>query len=137
MNSMRAFEGEVLIDHRDSPGIPAHLEVAMGLRPGDTRGKFECAVVTCKHCQRQIMMRPDRSRERGRCRGCNRYICDPCTAQYALDHECRDIERQFADVLERAYQQAAGTVHTGFAAPIASDSGSVETPTQTSVIVLP
>ena len=138
MKSLRHLEGELLIDHRDSPGISEEAEVAMGLSPGSTAGvRFECATATCRHCQRVIMLRPDRSRERGFCRGCNHYICDACTSVYALDRVCRDIERQFDAILEEAYRKSAGQVHTGFQSPpIASDTPVGDTPTTYSSVIL-
>jgi hypothetical protein len=139
MKSLRSLEGEVLIDHTDAPGVPAEFEVMIGLKPGSLVGKFECATVTCRHCQTVVMLRPDRSRERHHCRKCDHYICDTCASVYALDGVCRDIQRQFDEALEKAFRESAGLVHTGFAPPIAPEAGSVETPTQiaTSVIVLP
>lgn len=125
-----------MLDHRDSPGVNPELERLVGLPAGATKAGafFESATVSCRHCQRQIILNPDRSRERHRCRGCDRYICDMCAGVYAIDHVCRDIERQFAEVLERAAHQAMRTVHTGFAPP--APPADNPTPTVYSAIAL-
>lgn len=138
MRTLRSRENYVLIDHRDSPGVPEAMEVAIGLKPGSTRGKFECAVATCGHCQTQIMLRPDRSRERGYCRRCDHYICDGCNAVMAETLECNSIERQFEAALKTLEASKLPVHHLGFHAAIAPAQPSGETATVvTSAIILP
>ena len=44
-------------------------------------GLFEAATTTCSHCQRIVVLNPDRTRERGYCRKCVHYICDECVTK--------------------------------------------------------
>jgi hypothetical protein len=79
------LEGYVLIDHTDSPGFTPD-EAAKGARtsiydfvgPGQ---KLEAATLTCSHCQRVVIMNPDRIRTRGWCSNCDHYICDWCNEE--------------------------------------------------------
>ena len=60
-------EGWLSIDNSFAPG------------PGGV-ARLEIATLTCNHCQRQILKRLDRTREREWCYSCDKYICDPCAA---------------------------------------------------------
>lgn len=104
MVSKRRLEGEVLIDHRDSPGSNPLLAHALGLPhvPGGTR--YESAVIGCSHCQRQVFLNPDRSRERGYCRKCDRYICDQCTTIMAETRECVPMKKILDEAQEAAFR---------------------------------
>lgn len=62
--------GYLVIDHRDSPGTP---EV-----PGGTL--LERDVMTCRHCERAVVLHPGRVRARAVCPKCHAYICDGCEA---------------------------------------------------------
>src|SRR5947208_7490384 len=68
MKSKKAHEGYFEIDHRLSPG---NDQVGEGHR-------FECATITCGHCQRVVLLNPERRRTRFHCRKCDNYICDCC-----------------------------------------------------------
>lgn len=48
--------------------------------PMTRKGLYESAFITCSHCQAQVVLRPERSREREWCWTCDHYICDPCGA---------------------------------------------------------
>src|SRR5262245_28608223 len=78
--SERKHQGEVTVDHRASPGIPAELAERMGYHPSQVaEGKlFEAATQSCYHCGGVVVLNPLRTRERGHCFKCNRYICDLC-----------------------------------------------------------
>lgn len=75
-------EGYLLIDHRASPGI--------GEGKLRANSVFEAATNTCVHCQRIVVLNPDRTRDRARCSRCDRYICDQC----AVAGECSPFERK-------------------------------------------
>ena len=62
MRSKQSQEGYLLIDHRAT----------------HSGSLFESATVTCSHCQRQIVLNPNRSRDRAYCPKCDHYICDSC-----------------------------------------------------------
>lgn len=88
MGSLRRHEGYLLIDHSSSPGTA-------GVGEGQV---FEAATLTCAHCQRVLLVNPDRTRTRCYCAPCDHYICDPCGAVAAtsLTH------RPFAAVVDHA-----------------------------------
>jgi hypothetical protein len=77
--TMRKF-GEIMIDHRASPGIPADKARMLGYEPEQVaEGKlFEAATKTCCHCGTIVVLNPLRQRERATCFRCNDYICDWC-----------------------------------------------------------
>lgn len=85
--------GYLLIDHTDSPGLApadvAQLPVphAMDFAVGSGQ-VLERDVKQCRHCQRTVVLHPDRVRPRAYCPLCDAYICDPCDAIRAtsLDH---------------------------------------------------
>jgi hypothetical protein len=81
-------EGYLLIDHRNSPGVPESVAVKSGLDPRYLReGKIlESATVQCAHCLAVVIKNMLRKRERAYCAKCNQYLCDWC-----------DIARQAPD----------------------------------------
>lgn len=85
MTSKRRHEGYLLIDNR-----------CAGL------GMTEVATYTCSHCDAVVVMNPLRTRERGYCRGCDKYICDNCTAIRARTLECRPMQKVIDEVLTAA-----------------------------------
>lgn len=99
MSSLRNHEGYLLIDHRNSPGVPDDIAVATGLPIGAGQLMFEAPTYTCKHCQRIVVMNPDRKRERAYCRGCDHLICDPCGAERARTLKCRTFEQVIDQLL--------------------------------------
>lgn len=78
MRSKRAHEGYLLIDNRHAPGVSAEEAARAGkeVAGAGARGVFESATVTCAHCQRVVVLNPQRTRERGYCRRCDHYVCD-------------------------------------------------------------
>ena len=79
MRSKRSREGEIVIDHRASPGLtPAQVA---GFAPAVAKGElYESAVVVCGHCDAAVILEPKRTRDRGWCPKCDRYTCDDCEA---------------------------------------------------------
>lgn len=57
---------------------------------------IEADTYTCTHCQRVVVMNPDRKRERYKCRGCDHHICDDCAALRAAGGACKTF-KQLAD----------------------------------------
>lgn len=94
MPGKRAREGYLLIDHRNSPGVPAEMMVALGLDPGAGRGTWESPTVSCCHCNTVVILNPLRTRARGYCPKCDGYVCDSpgCSA------ECRPFEKTLDDL---------------------------------------
>jgi len=81
IHSQRSFEGAILIDHRASPGTADVPEGKM----------FESALHVCNHCQRNVILNPDRSVPLYHCPKCQRYICRACGALYHRTNECFTI----------------------------------------------
>jgi len=105
MSSLKRFEGYLLIDHSNSPGLTEAQTHAMGLPPGAGQGLFESATITCSHCQVIVIKNPERNRERAYCSKCGRYLCDACGALYGLTKECRNIFKQLDVAQEVAEKQ--------------------------------
>lgn len=61
MGSLRSQEGYLLMDHRVSGGTLT-----------------EVPTVTCCHCNRVVILNPQRTRPRHYCPKCNAYACDEC-----------------------------------------------------------
>ena len=109
MRTKRSHEGYLLIDHRDSPGVPAHM-VAAAKAAGKPvidggHGLYETGVLTCAHCQTVVLVNPLRARERGWCQKCDHYICDSpgCNAG------CRPIRQ----IMELGREQAIRDLDRG------------------------
>lgn len=103
MPSARRPEGYILVDHRESPGI-SQEDVApgyVGLLVGKGQ-KFESGFVCCSHCQSEIILNPLRTRDRGYCPKCDRYICDSCAAELHRLGVCRT----WAQVVDEIYEAA-------------------------------
>lgn len=97
MFSKRSLEGEILIDHRASPGLTA--EDVDGFGPVVGKGEvFESAVLTCSHCQAAIVLNPDRTRDRGYCGKCDRYLCDGCEFVRVKTLACHSMAKRFDEL---------------------------------------
>ena len=101
MSSKRKHEGYLLIDNRYSPGVSEEFIRSTGkdapiVAPGQT---FESATITCSHCNRIVILNPNRTRPRGYCAKCNHYVCD--TPACAL--ECVPFKK----VIDQLYDQAS------------------------------
>ena len=83
IRNKRELEGELIVDHRNSPGFTAadivaseKMNLPCPVVPGGT--VFKSAVITCRCCQVQVVLNPNRSRPRNYCTQEDRYICDGC-----------------------------------------------------------
>jgi len=107
--SLRDLEGYYMTDHRHAAPVPEDLLHRSGLPPAAGRGLFEAPTYTCKHCQRIVVMNPDRSRERTFCRGCNHLICDECAAVKAVTLRCKTFDQVLDEQITAALlQQSTG-----------------------------
>ena len=80
MRSKRDQTGEIIIDHRNSPGLTPEFMRANNL-DGPVVGAgqtFEGGLKNCSHCGADVILRPERVRPREWCWACDAYICDPC-----------------------------------------------------------
>src|SRR5690348_15615409 len=90
--SKRSLEGELFIDHRNSPGLPAEIAVQMGV-PIKMVGKgqtLELAFYVCSHCDAEIILNPERVRPREMCMKCHMPICDQCHGVMQYTGQCRE-----------------------------------------------
>lgn len=88
-HSLRQGAGYLTIDHRDSPGLtPADVARSPGAIAVAGGTLLERDVLTCSHCQRAVVLEPLRTRDRGHCPKCDRYVCDPCEAIRAKSGAC-------------------------------------------------
>ena len=119
MSSLKSHEGYMLIDHRNSPGVPDNLMVADGLISGSGKGLFESATFTCSHCEAVVIMNPDRSRSRGYCPKCNHYVCDACEQRrVASGYECKPFKAMVEELLNEAAKKPAESASEVFQSPI-------------------
>lgn len=102
--SLRRHEGYLLIDNRNSPGVPDAIlrEVSPGLPPGAGQGEFEAPTNTCSHCQVIVILNPLRTRDRPYCMACDHYICDRCAAVMAATGRCSPFKQLIDRVQEAA-----------------------------------
>ena len=102
MTTKRSQEAYVLIDHRNSPGITPEFIRANKLDvPAVGAGKmFESAMNVCGHCGANVILNPDRSRQREWCFYCDKYICDSCGAAKKAGAVCDPIGKKLADAYE-------------------------------------
>jgi hypothetical protein len=92
--SQRTHEGYLIVDHRNSPGIKCD-------NPDLGEGKvYEVPTLGCRHCHGVQVINPKRTRERGFCFVCNRYVCDLC---YALMHKSGYVHRTFMEVADMVH----------------------------------
>jgi hypothetical protein len=84
-----------MIDHRQSPGVPATAD-PIHVGAGQL---FESATVTCSHCQAIIVLNPNRSRPRHYCAKCNHYVCD----KLACVVTCDPIKKKLDQLDKQAY----------------------------------
>jgi len=101
--SLRQGAGFLQIDHRNSPGLSpadvAHLPGAVAVAAGVVH---ERDVKQCSHCQRDVVLEPLRTRERGYCPKCDSYVCDGCEAIRVKTGACVPMVKRFDVALEIA-----------------------------------
>jgi len=100
MPSKQRFEGYLMVDHRDSPGLTEEQSVAVGRPPNSGRGMFEAPTITCGHCLQVLIVNPLRNRARGYCPKCDSYCCDQCEAVRVVKFECNTFAKTMDDTLE-------------------------------------
>jgi hypothetical protein len=108
MFSKRELEGYLCIDCTDSPGI-APQTAALGPRgtvPVASGHKFQSPTFNCSHCERMVILRPDRSRVRGYCRKCDRDLCDDCSLVAKVTGECSPFRKFIDDYMDAAAKGA-------------------------------
>ncbi len=109
IHTKRSQEGYLLIDHTASPGtgsLAANRFVARKDVPIVPEGtKLEASIITCAHCQRGVILNPQRSHAREWCWGCNHYLCDNCALVRKIDGQCRSMRDLLNKLQERFFQK--------------------------------
>lgn len=100
MFSKKSTEGWIMIDHSACEGVSYDIAQQTGSMPVGSGMKFESATITCSHCQKVVILNPDRSRSRGYCPNCDHYVCDGCE-QIRLTQGCKTY-KQVMDEFEKS-----------------------------------
>ena len=75
-----SHDGELMLDHRASPGFTPEQARALGLPPelvGEGK-QMHAPTLGCPHCGGHVVLNPQRKRPRAHCYKCSQYICDSC-----------------------------------------------------------
>ena len=113
-------EGELIIDHRASPGLSAGWAQRLGLPPAylGEGGLFEAAILRCAHCSTPQIKNPLRTRVRYSCALCGgKYLCDPCAAATTLPNYIHRSIDQITDMIQSGRWIASGSA----SAPVFSE----------------
>lgn len=108
MKSKRSLEGYLWINNGDGPALSEEAAAATGkdVLVSRQRGALEASVLTCSHCQAQMIVNPLRTRDRPYCRKCDHYLCDGCAAAaHANGGDCKPLSMVFDIAQERAIQK--------------------------------
>lgn len=96
----------IIRNDKYGPSGLGHLEIdqrACDLPPG-TQRYFEADTYTCSHCERIVVMNPQRKRERYKCKSCNHHVCDDCAAKAVAGERCMPI-KVLAEILREQNSQ--------------------------------
>ncbi len=101
MAGKRDKEGYLLIDHRNSPGVPAEVARKFGFDPRfmGEGSIMEAPTLTCAHCKGSVVLNPERLRKREYCSKCDDYMCDGCHALTQLPDYIHAPYMQISDLL--------------------------------------
>lgn len=102
MFSKRELEGYLEIDHRDSPGF-TEAEARAG-RFGKTMPVgsklIQRSTITCSHCERIVILNPDRTRSRAYCPKCDHYLCDECEVTRVVTGVCKPFKQVIDEFID-------------------------------------
>jgi hypothetical protein len=119
--SKKTHDGELMVDHRASPGLSAELAEKMGYHPGHVRGGALATYATlgCPHCASCVVVKHDRTRDRAWCSTCDRYICDGCDY---LRKQPGYVHTTAAEIIEKV-RSGKYTLSGTFAQPTLTKTG--------------
>ena len=100
MKSLRSNEGQITLDHRNSPGMGEAALAEAGLPLNAGRGYFQAPTYTCHHCQKLCVVRLPRNTELPYCAGCDHHICGTCGQRRAAGLACKPFKQLVDDYLE-------------------------------------
>lgn len=103
MRTKRSDEAYVLIDHRNSPGITREFVQANKLdTPVVGAGQvFESAIIVCHACGGDIILNPNRTREREWCMEHDAYLCDRCALTRKLTGSCVPLRKRLDNLFRK------------------------------------
>ena len=101
IKSRKRHEGYLMIDHTFSPGVPEELTKPLNLITAAPGKKLEAATLTCSHCQKTVILNPQRTRARGYCPSCDHFVCDLCEGIRQIQG-CQNIKKVTEELIERA-----------------------------------
>jgi hypothetical protein len=113
VKSKRDHENYLMIDNRLAPAIPDELLIPLGFPAGAGRGLFETPTITCHHCQANVVLNPNRSRERAWCKKCDHYLCDQCGVALSQTGICKPfgaVLYEAAIAADKAAQSSASPI---------------------------
>ena len=118
-------DGEVLLDHRNSPGIPERVAERLDLPPGLVgEGKtMTAATLGCPHCGSVVVLNPLRVRERAHCYKCSSYICDICDAVSKEPDYVHRTMRQICDMVASGKFTLSGSMSRPILTPTETNDG--------------
>jgi hypothetical protein len=108
MRSKLDRQGEIMIDHRNSPGLTPEWAAANGVTGPIVGGGdlYRSGIKNCRHCGSDVLMNPMRKRPREWCRKCDAYICENCGLLRKLGgYEHMTAEEHVTDIFNR-YQRS-------------------------------
>jgi hypothetical protein len=107
MFSKRELEGYLLVDHRLGEGITPEEASKAGKDtiPVGRGVMFQSPTINCSHCSKLVVLNPDRSRSRGYCPKCDRYVCDQCEAIRVQTGVCRPFKKVIDEFYEKITKQ--------------------------------
>lgn len=111
MASLRRREGYLLIENRFAPGPTDAMVNAIRATGQEFINPdvpiFESAVITCSHCQTQLVVNPLRNRAREYCLKCDHYICDGCAfLAKSQPHAVHMTYNQRADIAQNTFARS-------------------------------
>lgn len=110
MSSKKEADGYLLVDHRNSPGLPNEHTRRLGL-PDGCMGEgtvYEGRTHGCPHCGAPSLITRV---ERNWCRSCDLYICDYCEKARHLPGYEHFTMREVAEKFMTGKYHIMGTAH--------------------------
>jgi hypothetical protein len=103
MRTKRSDEAVILIDHRNSPGISQEFVQRNRLDvPAVGAGQvFESAITVCHSCGGDVILNPNRSRDREWCMVHDAYLCDRCALRRKLTGSCIPLRQKLVELFNR------------------------------------
>lgn len=103
MRTKRSDEAYILIDHRNSPGVSQEFIRDHKLdTPAVGAGQvFESAITVCHSCGGDVVLNPNRSREREWCMIHDAYLCDRCALRRKVTGVCVPLKQTLYEIYHR------------------------------------